>query len=149
MHLLAGCAEEDAEENAGGEDPGQDHVHDVERVAAPDVDGEHDVGEPLLLAALEEELPPLHRGPHQLPLPVLLVVVQVDGVLVRAQVHLGGVIAPRTEHQVALLLVKRVVRDVYLAHGLENSARLPSYRPLRLDHTLELSEISINLLSSE
>ena len=56
LHLLAGRAEEDGEQQDGREDARQDHVEDVIGVAPPQADAEGDVGETLLRGALVEEL---------------------------------------------------------------------------------------------
>ena len=77
VHLLRRRAEEDREENGGGEDAGQDDVHDVERVFALDVNGELDEGEALVGTAGEEELVAVHLRVQHLPLAVLLVRVLV------------------------------------------------------------------------
>ena len=78
MHLLRRRAEEDGEENGGGEDAGQDDIHDVERVFALDVNRELDEGEALIRTAGKEELVAVHLRIQHLPLTVLLVRVLVD-----------------------------------------------------------------------
>ena len=68
---------------------------------------------------------------------------QMDGV---GEVHLGRVVAPRSELEVAVLLVERVVRDVDLAHRLEHAARLPVNVPVALDDCAKLPVITVQIL---
>ena len=58
LHLLCRGAEEDGEKEDGRHQTRQYHVHDIERIAASQVDHEDDVGEPLGGSRLEEELSP-------------------------------------------------------------------------------------------
>ena len=138
VHLLRRRAEEDGEEDGRREDARQDDVHDVERVLALQRDGERDEREALVGVVGEVELGATQRRVQHQPLAVRLVRVEVHRVSRRRQVHLGRVVRPGAERQVALLLVERVVGDVDLTHGAEHAARLPAQRAVRLEHDEEL-----------
>ena len=68
--------------------------------------------------------------------------------LVSRHVHLRGVVRPGAERQVAFLFVERVVSDVDLTHGLEDSARLPAQRAVRAQHRLEFIVALVDRLRS-
>ena len=48
----------------------------------------------------------------------------------------------------AALFVERIVRDVYLTHGFEDSPGLPVNLPIRLNYRSELTVVTINTIST-
>ena len=101
------------------------------------------IGEPLIGTALKEELVANGIGADHLPFPIHLVRVKVYRRHILRQVHLRGVVTPCTEHQVAALLVKWVVRDVDLAHGFEDTTWLPVYAAIGVQYGLELTVVLV------
>ena len=49
----------------------------------------------------------------------------------------------------AALFVERIVRDVYLAHGFEDSPGLPVDLPIRLYYRPELTVVTVDAISTE
>ena len=99
---------------------------------------ECDVGEGFLGAARICELFPSRESRLDLPLAVRLVRVHVDVRAAVGEVHLGCVVAPRTERHLAVLVVERVVRDVDLTHRPEHASRLPPDVSRRVDYRPEV-----------
>ena len=99
---------------------------------------ECDVGEGFLGTARICELFPSRESRLDLPLAVRLVRVHVDVRAAVGEVHLGGVVAPRTERHLAVLVVERVVRDVDLTHRPEHASRLPPDVSRRVDYRPEV-----------
>lgn len=97
MHLLSGSTEKYREEEDGGEDAGQDDVHDIEGMPPPHVHSEGNVAEALIGAALVEELIPLGFSAGYLPLTIEFVGVKVYLTNRTRQVHLGRVVGPGTK----------------------------------------------------
>ena len=147
LYLLRRRAEKNRQQENWRHQTRQDDVHDVEGVAPFHLQGEGHKGKPLVRSRVKEELITDHLRLMDLPLPVGLVAVHVDDVAGAAQVHLGGVVAPRPEHQCTSLLVKRVVRDVDLTHRLEHAARLPVDASWRVYYGSELSVVPVNPVS--
>ena len=127
LNLLRRRAEEDRQQQHRRHDRRHDDVHHVEHVTSTEVDGEGDVGKLFVGTTLVGELVASGGRGEDLPFTVLLVRVHVDGVRKRRQVHLGGVVRPGAERQLAALLVERVERYVDLAHCLEDAYRTRRY----------------------
>ena len=51
-------------------------------------------------------------------------------------------------HLLAALFVERIVRDVDLTHGFEDSPRLPVDLPIRLNYRPELTVVTIDTIST-
>ena len=103
LDLLSGSAEEDRQQQYRRQDRRQDDVQDVERVTSTYEDAEGDVGELLVRTAGVGELLPIDHRVQHFPLAVRAVGVHVDDVTGVGQIHLGRVIGPRSEHQLANL----------------------------------------------
>ena len=74
--------------------------------------------------------------------------IQIDGIEHVGEVHLGRVVAPRTERQATRLVVEWVVRNVDDAHGLEDAARLPVDGSRAVDDGTELVVLLVNVFRS-
>ena len=64
------------------------------------------------------------------------------------EVHLRRVVRPGAEYQVTLLLIKRIIRDVNLAHSLKHPSRLPPDLTTRVDISLEVMVVAVYALRS-
>ena len=64
------------------------------------------------------------------------------------EVHFGGVVAPSSELEVAVLFVEGVVRDVNLTNSLEHSSRLPMHTPTAVNDRPELTVVAVQIFST-
>ena len=109
VDLLRGNTVEDREKHGGSEDPRKYDVHDVERVTSTEVYSEGNVGEPLMRATFEVEFIPNGGRLQHIPFSVCFVGVEADLDGRGREVHLGGVVGPSAEDQLAMLGIERVV----------------------------------------
>ena len=68
--------------------------------------------------------------------------------LVGREVHLGRVVRPGTEHELADLLVERVEPDVDGAHGAEDAPGLPAHSTVPSQHRLEFFVLAVDAFST-
>lgn len=86
---------------------------------------------------------------ENLPFTVFLEGIEVDDVFNAGQIHLQGVIRPRSEHDGAALLVKRVIGYVDLTNGLEHPSRFPVDLSVVFYNGSELAKLFVNVFCSE
>ena len=84
---------------------------------------------------------------NNLPFAVEFVRVDVDDVRRVRQVHLVGVVGPRAEAEVAVLVVEGEVSDVNRTSCVEDTTRLPVNSTRVCDESAELAVVAVYLVS--
>lgn len=147
LDLLSRSTEEYGKQQHRSHEAGKNDIHDVESVSPFHIEHELYIGKSLIRAALEGKFLPNDFRGVDFPFSVLLKRIHVDNGFHVCQVHLSRVVAPCSENQSTLLLIKWIVRDVDFTNSLEYATRLPVNFPFVADNGTKLAVVPVNAIS--